>query len=845
MTSTSNLSQNTQNLLTPFSVKSNLSTTSAPKQNLNNDSNCNQIKIDSRIKSNDFFTKPPLFRQLNETKVDSNFEKTSDKQMDNKLSDGLSAEEITSDSSYLKERVAQEIEKIETWKAITELEMKKKNEQIIELKETNDQLRQRMTTIQSENNSLKISINAEVSEREEIVTKMQNTREMFVRVKNYVEHIENRLNSFEEIKHLMEKVNERRSQQFDDLTQKFLALDLNHQTIVSDLKQDLSLKESEVFKLDEELKKLMKDFNECKSEAENSFNALDLTLKSVNEQKESLLIEINELKEQLNAKNDETVEFSKKVDQLTQQLDDLNRLHESAVDRAEQKALEFNDLRLNLENEIKELQNKCQLLNSEKENFEKLINELENRIQNLNEENNQLLETKIEFNHTIDDLNSKLEAIEREKENIESNAENEKQKLQKSIEELETNVEILNEKNLELEKLKEENESLIENLESKANKTLIEKENVEKELRRDYEILKNEFEDKVNEYINKINDFENKIKDYEIKIEELEKSKAENETKINETLSNNEILKCEKENLEILLEKEKSSLAIQIANMTNILESCKTDYNKRIEDKEERIKEYKRESEKMQYNVEHLSKKCEKIEAEKAHISRKLQELTLSTLRTSASSPDRVCTPKFQSPIEVQRLSSSTSMKDNSQSLSHLSHSPILQYNDSFTKNDSQFKSKAKKVIEENTKQDVNNQQKQKNLKSKTDFNENTSNESVYEILSNNKLRKVSKKGGNNQALNKNSNAIRGKPLKPKLDFKPSVKVNMSCIEDDENTNEYDIESNDKLDEPLNKKFKDNLFELKTYSRKNVRVENILKGRPTPTKNNDLSWLNF
>jgi chromosome segregation ATPase len=783
------------------------------------------------------FTKPPLFRQLNETKVDSSVEKT-EKQMDNKLSDGLSAEEISSDSSYLKERVAQEIEKIETWKAITELEMKKKNEQIIELKETNDQLRQRMTTIQSENNSLKISINAEVSEREEIVTKMQNTREMFVRVKNYVENIENRLNSFEEIKHLMEKVNERRSQQFDDLTQKFLALDLNHQTIVSDLKQDLSLKESQVLKLDEELKKLMKDFNECKSEAENSFNALDLTLKSVNEQKESLLIAINELKEQLKAKNDETDEFSKKVDQLTQQLDDLNRLHESAVDRAEQKALEFNDLRLNLENEIKELQNKCQLLNSEKENFEKLINELENRIQNLNEENNQLLETKIEFNNTINDLNSKLEAIEREKENIESNAEKEKQKLQKSIKELETNVEIFNQKNLELEKLKEENESLIENLESKANKTFIEKENVEKELRHDYEILKNEFEDKVNEYINKINDFESKIKDFEIKIEELEKSKAENETKMNELLSNNEVLKCEKENLEILLEKEKSSLAIQIANMTNILESCKTDYNKRIEDKEERIKEYKRESEKMQYNVEHLSKKCEKIESEKAHISRKLQELTLSTLRTSASSPDRVCTPKFQSPIEVQRFSSSTSMKNNSPSLPLLSHSPILQYNDSFTKNDSQFKSKAKKVIEENTKQDVNNEQKQKNLKSKTDFNESTSNESVYEILNNNKLRKVSKKGGNSQALNKNSNAIRGKPLKPKLDSKPSVKVNMSCIEDE-------IESIDKLDEPMNKKFKDNLFELKTYSKKNVRVENILKGRPTPTKNNDLSWLNF
>src|ERR1700733_14285525 len=97
--------------------------------------------------------------------------------------------------------------------------------------------------------------------------------------------------------------------------------------------------------------------------------------------------------------------------------------------------------------------------------------------------------------------------------------------------------------------------------------------------------------------------------------------------------------------------------------MTSILDGCKMDYSKRVNDKDQRISELKKEN-------EQLKRKNNKIESEKADLSRKLSELSLTY-----ATPNLIQIPKsyFDSPIERAR-------KTSNQLASHSSpaHTPEL-----------------------------------------------------------------------------------------------------------------------------------------------------------------------
>ena len=125
---------------------------------------------------------------------------------------------------------------------------------------------------------------------------------------------------------------------------------------------------------------------------------------------------------------------------------------------------------------------------------------------------------------------------------------------------------------------------------------------------------------------------------------------------------------------------------------------------------------------------------------------------------------------------------------------------------------------------------------KGREVKKLAKLNDSNSSESVYEFIEG-KIRKDKK------TVRKHRDGAKHRIESP-------VKVNMNLVEDkqkknfDTETDEYDIEMVNK-DQPFKKKLKTIPMNLKTYGKKGLRLENIVRGRPTPTKNDDLSWLNF
>lgn len=480
----------------------------------------------------------------------------------------------TDDTVVLKRKISEELEKIEVYKRLTEMEGNRRMEEIKELKANKLVLSNRLEVLSRENSDLKVKLNVEQSERQDVVIRMNNTREMVYRVKDFLQGIETRMEAFNEVRDIMEALDGQRVQDFKSLTKNFYDLNAQHKRMVTDLQEKIKRSNAELTQKAIELEKIRAAFGQL--------NCAHQALKNQKEQTDRKIELMKAVIEQNNAKYDTL---------------------ETAFARLK---LENNSLTEKLaEAEAKDLTKSLKI-----EELSEKNKELETELKKLNED---LEQKKTEFQSMLE-RKQELEKIIEDKETLVGERD-------KTIGDLEASVESLRQEVEDLNHLNEENKTLIDSLESKANQTIIEKEMIEEKLTNDIRELKNELETKMKE-------FQQKIENLEARVKELNDQKELNETTICELLS-------EKEKTEELLEKEEKNAQNEKQKMSELVEVIKEDYMKRINEKDRLIQDFRRELDKIRHRAGNLNKKYQKMEDRKSLIERHRVE---SPIRVNMSS---------------------------------------------------------------------------------------------------------------------------------------------------------------------------------------------------------------
>ena len=508
--------------------------------------------------------------------------------------------------SVIKKKVSQELERIETFQAISKMESDRQIELIKELKANKIELNNKIEAISRENCDLKSQIDVERSERNDLIVRMNNTREMVNKVKEFLTNIEGRMEAVGEVRRAMDIVDGERERQFHALNQTIGDLRGRHTAIVSDLKNEIDSLKSNINDKVVEIEFIKK-----------AFIRLKLVFNSTREQKK---------------KSDQTIEVMTGL--LGQHKEELESLRAGFS----QIKLESNELiekltesdAKNVSNELK-IVDLTQNIKALEDEIQKMIEDFAQREEKWTRQSNELLEqTKAQL-ILVQEEKQNLETLVKEKDELVSDKD-------KTINDLESTIGSLREENSGLLQLKDENETMIESLQSKANETIIEKEKIEDKLTKEVNELKSELDSKMQE-------FGQKIADLETRLTELKQMKEQNETTICELTS-------EKEEIKQNYEKEKEICESKIKTMAELMESAKKDYLKRIDEKDDRIKEYRREHERMRYSNDQLDKKCKELEGEQSTLKQKLCQLTFfATSSKPTTATSELClTPKLLSP---------------------------------------------------------------------------------------------------------------------------------------------------------------------------------------------------
>ncbi|XP_060556827.1 putative leucine-rich repeat-containing protein DDB_G0290503 [Ruditapes philippinarum] len=258
-------------------------------------------------------------------------------------------------------KLHQEADRIRKWKNQTELDMKQKDRKIQESSHTIDSLRKSILDIQLQNESLSMTLQEEISNREDILQKVSATRNLCSVLKDHLAKTESKVAECEAEKTEVKYLEQEHKRQFENLSEKFKELKVARDEEQRQLTSQISV-------LSKEKECLEQNLTHCNQEAESK-------IKILNQQLDDKNIEIRDIRAQVQKNNEKIHSLNKTVDSLTQNVEtgkdelnnaktkhgDLNKQLESLQiekDSLEQKLSESKE-------DVKQFTNKCSGLQTE------------------------------------------------------------------------------------------------------------------------------------------------------------------------------------------------------------------------------------------------------------------------------------------------------------------------------------------------------------------------------------------------------------------------------------------------------------------------------------------------
>lgn len=295
----------------------------------------------------------------------------------------------------------QEVEKIRKWKTHTEMEHKQKERKILDANQTIDSLRKSMLELQLQNENLSLKLQEEIGNREEIVTRIDATREMCNVLKDYTANVEDRLQKCETEKTEVKYLEKEHLKYFEELSRKFNKLTLTTSEVKAKLEQQLESEINERISMEEQNKETLK--------------AAEEKLKSLTAECEEKTSCINSMAEelainQLALQNIEAQHAT--IECRLQEMQEVASGHKSQLDNRNEELHTLKDCHFKLEGRLEEATTRLQEAMTSKEKLAKNFDETEklyvDKIKSLQEELNTTQERMEKQTHRTEELQADL-----------------------------------------------------------------------------------------------------------------------------------------------------------------------------------------------------------------------------------------------------------------------------------------------------------------------------------------------------------------------------------------------------------------------------------------------------
>ncbi|XP_006821519.1 uncharacterized protein LOC102805622 [Saccoglossus kowalevskii] len=291
--------------------------------------------------------------------------------------------------AILHSRLNVEAEKIQKWKTTTEIEIRQKDKKIIDGQQTIESQRKSILELQLQSENLSAKLQEEMDNRVEIIQKIDATREMCNLLKDHTSKVQEKLSVCKKSKDDLEIQNKENMEHFQELSEQFKTLTLNHNNMVNDLSTKIS------------------DVQEENSKIKEEAHLQEIQMKEKYELLKAELInkdqKISEINEQLELKKEQISKLQDTSASLEQKLADS----ESLTDMQKNELIEAH-------NQIEERKEDITKLQDVKLGLEDTVNELRDNIMELASARDKLCESMKEFNKTSSEKQCELSQVQEE-----------------------------------------------------------------------------------------------------------------------------------------------------------------------------------------------------------------------------------------------------------------------------------------------------------------------------------------------------------------------------------------------------------------------------------------------
>ncbi|XP_036360895.1 synaptonemal complex protein 1-like [Octopus sinensis] len=472
----------------------------------------------------------------------------------------LNTQDVECKLFSLHSRLRQEAEKIREWKLSTEAESKQKEKKIGELTQTIENLRKSFIELQIENENLSQKMQEEISNREEILKKIDFTRKMCNIVKEHSQTVENKMMQCEAESNELKYKEREHFEKFEELSVKFNDLNISAKDEENKLKNEINNIVQEKEKQRKVLEKRIADMQNINKELQNEISCRNEKLEQLNKD----LHDAKEEKDQLKFDYEESKKCLSEVEfkYTTLKFETTEKSNEALLIMASSENL------LKEANEAYEkLEKECGELNVKYTSANKMIEDLKSDKDILVLENAELSENLKQEISYKDNLLAQLNSKSAKINNLNSNI-------------ILLNDEIVNAKalNVDAADMHEKTKEKLKTLEEKY-----------KTLSNESEVLKGKFQEKVEQLNEALKNIEELKKTSSVESNELTNI-------ISELRNENNLLEDEISNLKTQMKNHESKYSSHIGKLNKTIEENAISFSKYadiVKAKETEIEEYK------------------------------------------------------------------------------------------------------------------------------------------------------------------------------------------------------------------------------------------------------------
>ncbi|KAK2187874.1 hypothetical protein NP493_152g03006 [Ridgeia piscesae] len=261
----------------------------------------------------------------------------------------IEIEQTAEHQSTLHSRLQQEAEKIRKWKVQTEIELKQKERKIQESNRTIDCLRKSMLEQQLQNESLSLKLQEEIASREEIMQKINATRDMCNLLKDFAAKVDGKLEQCERERDDLKYMELNHQKQYEDLAMNFKELQISAANTNS--------------KLANQLQKEREEKNEMSCNFQQQLTEAHMKLQAFVEESDIKNNQIMTMTEQLQEKQSNLEQLQQTKSDVEKQLADTELItteQNSRLDEILQELTIIKDEKARLESQLRDTSNALQ-----------------------------------------------------------------------------------------------------------------------------------------------------------------------------------------------------------------------------------------------------------------------------------------------------------------------------------------------------------------------------------------------------------------------------------------------------------------------------------------------------